>query len=112
MLQVHPLQEFYTPGQTKEPGRKYTWMSQEVSKWLVHGLQPTCNWVYWGYNLLTNLLLVSWDIQVPVPWIRHGFHHYRLWLLSGITSKVQGNDLVGTTEGRIRTNGNDQGIEA
>ena len=24
---------------------------------LIHGL-------YWGYNLLTNLLLTSWDIQV------------------------------------------------
>ena len=23
---------------------KYTWMSQEVSKWLVHGLQPTYTW--------------------------------------------------------------------
>ena len=22
------------------------------------------NWVYWGYNPLTNLLLTSWDIQV------------------------------------------------
>ena len=35
-----------------------------VSKWLV-----TCNllinMVYWGYNPFTNLLLTSWDIQVP-----------------------------------------------
>ena len=28
-----------------------TWMSQEVSKWLVNGLKPTyCNGVYWGYK--------------------------------------------------------------
>ena len=25
-------------------GKTHTWMSQEVSKWLVNGLQPTYNW--------------------------------------------------------------------
>ena len=39
-------------------------MSQEVSKWLVNGLQPTYKWGILGYNPLTNLLLSSWDIQV------------------------------------------------
>ena len=34
-----------------------TWMSPEVSKWLVNGL-----------NQLTNHLLSSWDIQVTVNW--------------------------------------------
>ena len=36
-----------------------TRMYQEVSKWVVNGL-------YWSYNLLTNLLLTSWDIQVDM----------------------------------------------
>ncbi len=49
--------------------RNTTWMSQEVSKWLVNGLIITYNLlidgVYWGYNPLTNHLLTSWDIQVP-----------------------------------------------
>ena len=40
-----------------------TWMSQEVSKWLVNVLfHLPINGVYWGYNPLTNLLLTSWDI--------------------------------------------------
>ena len=31
------------------------WMSQEVSKWFVNGLQPTYKWgIPWGYNPLTN----------------------------------------------------------
>ena len=34
-------------------------MYQEVSKWVVNGL-------YWSYNLLTNLWLTSWDIQVDM----------------------------------------------
>ena len=42
-------------------------MSQEVSKWLVSGLNLPINGVYWGYNPLTNLLLTSWDIQVVLP---------------------------------------------
>ena len=33
-----------------------------VSKWVI----LLVNGVYWGYNLLTNLLLTSWDIQVGV----------------------------------------------
>ena len=44
-----------------------TWMSQEVSKWLVYKWIITyyilTNGVYWGYNPLTNLL-TSWHIQV------------------------------------------------
>ena len=28
-----------------------TWMSQEVSKWLVDGYNLLINWVYWGYKL-------------------------------------------------------------
>ncbi len=46
--------------------RGTTWMSQEVSKWVVNGLQYNLliNGVYWGYSPLTNLLLTSWDIQV------------------------------------------------
>ena len=35
-------------------------MFQEVSKWLVNGLYPTINVIYWGSN--QNLLLTSWDI--------------------------------------------------
>ena len=35
------------------------------SKWLVNGVfHLAINGVYWGYNLLTNHLLSSWDIQV------------------------------------------------
>ena len=30
------------------------------------GYNLLINGVYWGYNLLTNLLLTSWDIQVVV----------------------------------------------
>ena len=43
-----------------------TWMSQEVSKWLVSGFITyiLINGVYWGYNPFTNHLLTSWDIQV------------------------------------------------
>ena len=42
-----------------------TWMSQEVSKWLVSGLfHLLINGVYWGYNPFSNHLLTSWDIQV------------------------------------------------
>ena len=41
-----------------------TWMSQEVSKWLVNGLfHLLLIGVYWGYNPLTNHLLTSWDIR-------------------------------------------------
>ena len=29
------------------------------------GYNPLINGVYWGYNLLTILLLTSWDIQAP-----------------------------------------------
>ena len=41
-------------------------MSQEVSKWLLRiiGYNLRINGVYWGYNLVTNHLLTSWDIQV------------------------------------------------
>ncbi len=31
------------------------------------GYNLLVNGVYWGYNLLTNLLLTSWDIQVSDP---------------------------------------------
>ena len=45
--------------------RESTWMSQEVSKWLVNGLvHLLINGVYWGYKPLSNHLLTSWDIQV------------------------------------------------
>ena len=30
------------------------------------GYNLLINGVYWGYNLLTNLLLTSWDIQVYI----------------------------------------------
>ena len=33
-----------------------TWMSQEVSKWLVNGLQPTYKWGKMGYiGVITHL---------------------------------------------------------
>ena len=33
-----------------------------VTKWVI---SPTYKWfVYWDYNLLNNLLLTSWDVQV------------------------------------------------
>ena len=43
-----------------------TWMSQEVSKWLVSGFLTyiLINVVYWGYNPFTNHLLTSCNIQV------------------------------------------------
>ena len=42
-----------------------TWMSQEVSSWLVNGLYYILliNVVYWGYNPFTIHLPTSWDIQ-------------------------------------------------
>ena len=47
-----------------EGSKTLTWMSQEVSKWLVNGLYNLLiNRVYWGYNPITNHLLSSWDIQ-------------------------------------------------
>ncbi len=50
----------------------YTRMSQEVSKWLVNGLEHgynlLINGVYWGYNPLTTHLLTFWDILVYPNW--------------------------------------------
>ena len=36
------------------------------------GYNPLINGVYWGYNLFTNLLLTSWDIQVDLPFLLRG----------------------------------------
>ena len=47
---------------TEEAGVLPTWMSQEVSKWVINGYNLLVNRVYWGYNLLTIILLTSWDI--------------------------------------------------
>ena len=42
----------------------YTWMSQEVSRWLVNGfITYLQKWDILGYNPLTKLLLTSCDIQ-------------------------------------------------
>ena len=49
-----------------EGSKTLTWMSQEVSKWLVNGLYNLLiNRVYRGrgYKPVTNHLLSSWDIQ-------------------------------------------------
>ena len=47
-----------------EGSKTLTWMSQEVSRWLVNGLYNLLiNEVYWGYNPVTHHLLTSWDIQ-------------------------------------------------
>ena len=45
-------------------GKCITWMSQEVSKWFVNGLQPTCKWGILGVitHLLTIDILTSWDM--------------------------------------------------
>ena len=46
-----------------------TWMSQEVSKWLVNGLfHLLINVVYWGYSplILTIDPNFRWDIQVDI----------------------------------------------
>ena len=52
-----------------------TWMSQEVSKWLVNGWQMgyisytlLTNGIFRGYTPFTNHLLTSWDIQVELPY--------------------------------------------
>ena len=34
-----------------------------VCKWVIYYYNLLINGVYWGYKLLTNLLLASWDIQ-------------------------------------------------
>ena len=34
-----------------------TWMSREVSKWVITWYNLPINGVYWGYNPLANLLL-------------------------------------------------------
>ena len=43
------------------------------------GYNLLINGVYWGYNLLTNLLLTSWDIQVafglPIRIPKHPQYH-------------------------------------
>ena len=49
----------------KESAIPATRMSQEVSKWVIAYLGFYTGYrLYWGYNLLTNLLPASWDIQV------------------------------------------------
>ena len=60
---LRPLGFYGDPGNLTN-----TWMSQEVSKWLVNGLfHLLTNGMYWGYNPLTKLLLTSWNFQVGLP---------------------------------------------
>ena len=47
----------------------YTWMCQEVSKWLVSGLQPQYTpFISRLKPIDPNHLLTSWDIQVSSLW--------------------------------------------
>ena len=43
-----------------------SWMSPEVSKWLVNELQPTYTWLVHGYNLLINLLTIDPNFQQDI----------------------------------------------
>ena len=49
--------------QVQQLGPSSTWMSQELVR--INGLfHLLINGVYWGYNPLINLLLISWDIEI------------------------------------------------
>ena len=55
---------------------------RKFSKWLGSmGYNLLINGIYWGYNPLTNLLLISWDIQV-------GISHGRLYLNDGCFHEI------------------------
>ncbi len=69
--------------------RSTTWMSQEVSKWLVNGLfHLLINGVYWGYTPLTNHLLTSWDIQVVLYTVHFGHANWGTGFVSEVTREV------------------------
>ena len=73
-------------------------MSQEVGKWLGSmGYNLLINGVYWGYNPLTNLLLISWDIQVRLPRNANG----SWWSLLKNWIRVLTAPETGKPEGKI-----------
>ena len=43
------------------------------------GYNLLINGAYWGYNLLTNLLLTSWDIQVGAKLLLNFQAYGKLW---------------------------------